>query len=323
MSEAPSPPTFRLSQLLDEGEDQARAAYEARESGIPNGPAIRFSPALAEELCGSLPVGLNVLHGPPGSGKSALGQQLAAYAECPALIVTFEMAPLELLRRATACVTSTYVNKLRNGTMTPEAWRANVQRAAKAFPNLGILDGTRQMPVTIKNIQAALSDFRGDSKHALVVIDSCSAWVRRRSEDGTEYEATNKALQELQQLAQVENCAVLAIAEQNRSQRDTNRQDAAAGTRVYEYGSEVVLALERPPNVEPDNTGTLDVTLTLSKNRLGTQGRRIPLRFRGGFMRFEEIEKDTSTNEARESEDVLSFEKLKKLAQPRQRKSAA
>jgi len=284
------PRLTRLADLLDEGLAQATTAHEALRNGRPLGPAIACSPKLAAEMCGSVPVGLTVLHAPPGCGKTALANQLAAEAGCPAVVATWEMPPLELLRRHASRVTSTYVNKFRTGVLAPSEWLTLMRRAAAAAPKLAILDGTRG-GVNLDDLREAVVAIRGDAPHALLVIDSTSAWVRSSGFGGAnEYEATSSVIASLQALATELSIAILVVAEQNRAAMGSDRQEAAAGTRVYEYGCEVMLALQRERDAVVDADGTVNVDLVVAKNRLGAQGRRIPLRFEGGFMRFTETD---------------------------------
>jgi len=228
---APTPSLSRLSDLLGAGYAAAAAAYEARCGGKALGPAIGCSPQLSAELCGSLPVGLTIVHGPPGSGKSALAAQLAAEAGCPSVIATFEMPPLEFLRRHAARATSTFVSKLRNGTLPPTEWLRIVERAIVSAPDLAILDGTCA-PVSYDHLAGAVERVRGDSPHALLVVDSASAWVRSSSSTVSEYEATSAAIASLQRLAAELRISILVVAEQNRAGRGDDRQESAAGTRA-------------------------------------------------------------------------------------------
>jgi len=59
------------------------------------------------------------MHGQPGTGKTAFALQVAAQCGFPCLYVTCEMAPLELLRRHTARVTRTYLNRFKSGELSP------------------------------------------------------------------------------------------------------------------------------------------------------------------------------------------------------------
>jgi len=73
--------------------------HQSLATGKALGPAVPSSPSLSRAIGCHFWNGLTILHGPPGSAKTALANQLAAEAGCPALIVTCEMDPLELLER--------------------------------------------------------------------------------------------------------------------------------------------------------------------------------------------------------------------------------
>src|SRR5687768_2449406 len=95
------PPPLPLAALLGEWEADAQAAFDARVKGIPRGPVTGLA-GVDEALGGVLQPGLHVVHGGPGVGKTALGLQIAATCGFPALYVSAEMRPLELLKRLTA-----------------------------------------------------------------------------------------------------------------------------------------------------------------------------------------------------------------------------
>jgi len=310
------PKTYRPSQLIDEGEALAQRAWEARERGIVHGPAVPGFPILAKEICGSIPPGLTVLLGSPGSGKSALAGQIADHSGVPTLIATFEMSPLELLRRSASRINNTHTSKYRDGTLTPDEWRREITKAAAALPHLAYLDGTRD-DVSATDLFRELALLRhdlGDPEHALLVVDSVSAWAR--STQGTapnENEAVTLRLRELQQLASKGGrleppcgISVFAIGEQNRANQGSGRQESGAGSRVFEYGAEVLMTLKKPkkPGTGEDEEddeaekSIVDRDLILAKNRLGCPGKRIRLRFEGGKMQFSERSKDEAEAEA-------------------------
>jgi replicative DNA helicase len=290
-SSTAKPKLVRLGDLLEEGLAEATARHEAYTTGSPLGPKVTLSDKLGRELCGALPVGLTVLHGPPGSAKTALANQLAAEAGCPALVVTCEMSPLELLRRHAARITRTYLSKFRTGQLPPSEWLALMRRTAAASPQLHMLDGTKA-PVLFGYLREVAETVKGTAPHFLVVVDSAHSWVRGSGslEAASEYEATSEALRALQQLTAELSCAVLVVAEQNRASRGSERQEASAGTRVFEYAAEVVIALSRDPDAAPDVNGEIPITATLAKNRLGTAGTRVDFAFNGGFMAFREAD---------------------------------
>jgi replicative DNA helicase len=250
------------------------------------------SPRDSAERCGHFPIGVSVLHGPPGSAKTALANQLAAEAGCPALIVTCEMSPVVLLQRQTARVTRTHISKFSTGELAPDLCRALVIQTIEAMPDLAILDATRA-PVSMTFLRESATVTRdvGESGHLLIVIDSMHSFVRRSgaARDGIDDRiATNQAIDALQQLAAELRCSILIIAEQNRASQGSDRQEAAADTRVFEYAAELIIALSRDRTIREDALGEFPVTATLAKNRHGSPGTVIDLRFSGRFMTFRE-----------------------------------
>jgi replicative DNA helicase len=292
MTEQPKPRTIRLADLLDDGLAEATAAHEAFRTGQPRGPMIPLSPKLQREIGGFLSVGLTVLNGPPGSAKTALANQIAADCGAPALVVTCEMSPLELLRRHAARVTGTFLGKFRSGEISPGEWLTLMRRTVATMPQLAILDGTRG-PVTIDDIHEAAEATAGSSPHPVVVIDSVHSWVRGTGAIGkgaTEYDAVNAALDTLKKTATDLGAAVVVIAEQNRASMGSDRQESSAGSRLFEYIAENVIALHRDRATLPDADGEIPIVATIAKNRHGSADAKIDLRFCGRLMRFRDAD---------------------------------
>jgi replicative DNA helicase len=303
---AVKPETLRPSQLVEEGAALAQRAWEARERGIVHGPAAPGFPILAEAMCGSIPGGLSVLVAPPGAGKSALAGQLADTSGVPTLIATLEMTPLELLRRSAARMSSVFIKKFRDGSLPVEEWRRLVTQAVRALGHVSYIDGTRsEVQITPPDLAESLRLIRGDSEHALLIVDSVSAWARSPQWCAPENEATSLALRALQGLAATPGVSVLGIGEQNRVARDTEGQVTGAGSRVFEYGCELMLVLKT--RGEADDCGNRSIDLILAKNRVGVEGQKIPLRFEGGFQRFVERTKEDlkAEKEAKAASSIL------------------
>ena len=202
---------------------------------------------------------MTILLGAPGSAKTAFANQLAAQAECPALVVTTEMSPITLLHRHTARVTKTHAAKFRTGEIAPDLCRELFTRTIE--------------------------------EHLLIVLDSLHSWVRGSgmiAGGASEYTATSAAVSALQRIGAERECSVLVVSEQNRSNMGTDRQEAGADSRAIEYGAEVVIALSRERNAIPDADDEVPITATIAKNRDGSPGTTIDLRFCGRFMAFRE-----------------------------------
>lgn len=286
---APAEPRlYSLLQLVEEACADAERRHEARAHNLPLGP-VSGLPRLDRELGGAFTVGLHVLTAAPGAGKTALALQVACSCGCPALYLTAEMAPLELLRRIAARVTGEYLGRFRSGELPPERARDLFEQAAASAPMLAILDATTApvAPKTLPDFAQASRRLAAENPHLLLVVDSVHAWARGWKAEAAEYDALNFALAELREVAQKLGAAVLAIGERNRA-NPSGGLSATAGTRVFEYGSETLLGLDREKDARPDANGVLEVKLTMEKNRNGIPGKTLELRFMGACQRFTE-----------------------------------
>lgn len=287
--ECREPRLLPLARLLADWERDAEAAHEARVSGRPRGPVTSFARVDAA-LGGALPHGFHVLHGQPGAGKTALVLQIAAECGCPALYVTCEMGPLELLRRITARVTSTFLGRLKSGELRPSDSLALAERAAAEVPHLVLADAT-QAYASPWWIGEAARTCRGEQRHLLIVVDSVHSWAEAVQGDAPEYDALNLSLAALRALAARLECPVLAVAERNRASMKSGGLSAGAGSRKLEYGAETVVDLKRrDPDARPDGMHEVDVELALAKNRNGAVGKPVRLKFHGALQRFREAD---------------------------------
>jgi replicative DNA helicase len=287
----PRPPLFLCADLLEAFTLDATAAYEDRQHGRTRGARTGFAD-LDADLGGYLAPGLHVLHGAPGTGKTALALQMAAATGCPALYVTTEMGALELFRRVVARVTGTYLGRFRTGELHPDHVAELAQRTAQAVPELAILDATTA-PAPLEEVRLALALAQGLSPHALLVIDSLHTWAASlaavtrvdRFDDVTEYKSLNFGILQLVALASERSVPILAIAERNRASK-AGGMDASAGTRKFEYSAATVLELDKDADAVPDREATVAVKLKVTKNRNGEAYRSHPMRFSGRLQSF-------------------------------------
>jgi replicative DNA helicase len=284
----PDPALLTLPALIDAVASDADRAAARAATGRPAGPITGIAP-LDVALGGHLAAGLHVLHGAPGTGKTALALQVATMCGAPALVVTCEMAPVELARRVIARTTGTYLHRLKSGELDGHAVRSLAHRATTGAGWVGILDATQGPAPTVEDMHAALDAVRslarrgGDAGRAaadtgaLLVVDSGHAWASGldiQAGPVTEYDRLNAAINGLHGLARHENAAVLVTAERNRASMVTGGQNAAAGTRTWEYRAETVLDLtddDKDKDARSDAlpTGPRKVVIGIHKNRHG------------------------------------------------------
>src|SRR6266545_973070 len=108
----PKAQLYCLDALLPAAEAEAAVAHAAAQGGRPRGPVSCFR-SLDTALGGALAPGVHVVHGGPGVGKTAFGLQVAATCGFPALFISCEMPPTELVRRITARVTGEFLGRLK------------------------------------------------------------------------------------------------------------------------------------------------------------------------------------------------------------------
>jgi len=286
-----TPKLYRMGDLLGEWEKDAFESHAAFAENRPRGP-VSGLPALDRDLGGALSPGLHILHGAPGTGKTALGLQVAASCGVPSLFVTCEMSALELLRRHTARITSTFLGRLKTGELSPEQSLTLARRAAAAAPDLVLLDATRA-PASFEFLrdcsrimQENVRQSRAATPSFLIVVDSLHSWVEGAWPGAQEYEALNFGLAHLRRLAHDMNAPLLLLCERNRESMKNGGQSAGAGTRKIEYGAETVIELESDQNGIPNVKGEKVVTVRLSKNRHGAAGGKTELLFNGALQSF-------------------------------------
>lgn len=282
---ATAAPVMRLGDLIGALRDDAAAAYEARQSGQPRGPITRI-PVLDDALGGALQAGVHVLHAGSGVGKTALALQISATCGFPALFVTCEMSPLELLRRHTARVTETYLGRLKSGEYEPSRVVRLAQEACQVAPDLALMDAT-MAPALASNMVMIARALQGDHRSVLVVVDSLHSWSSGGAfTEGDEYARLAVALGDLRGVASQLSAPVLVIAERNRASMKKGGLNAGAGHRGVEYGAESVWGLDKEEDAIAGPLGDTPVTLKIEKNRNGVAGKSIKMSFYGATQRF-------------------------------------
>src|SRR5262249_52269078 len=155
----------------------------------------------------------------------------------PALVVSLEMAALELFRRIVARTTGTYLGRLKTGEIPPAKSAELARRAVAAAPDLALVDATQLFP-TADWLQQAAEATRGDRDHLLIVVDSAHSWADAMPGAAHEYDRLNAAIAALRTLALTLGWPILATCERNRANMESGGTNASAGTRKFEYAAE-------------------------------------------------------------------------------------
>ncbi|HVD00480.1 MAG TPA: AAA family ATPase [Candidatus Dormibacteraeota bacterium] len=179
-----------------------REAWDARCTGRPRGPVTGLAP-LDHALGGQLEPGAVVLcRGQAGVGRTALGLQAAAAcaaAGVPALVVTAEQAPTELLRRLVCHVTGEFLGKLR-GELAPARMAELISRTVEACPRLVLADAVTE-PVRPAQLDEWLPAATWGAPFGLCVLDSVQSWASGWAPTtATEYDALGAAMYAIREL---------------------------------------------------------------------------------------------------------------------------
>lgn len=280
---------FKLSSLIDEWKADAEAAHDAYSTGKPRG-ALTGITRLDRELGGALAPGVHILQAGTGVGKTAFALNMAASAQCPSLYVSAEMGRLELFRRLTARVTGVFLGRLKSGELDPQASLGLAKQTAQSLPNIVLVDCTQAYgdPAWLRDCGEVA---RGSERHLLVVVDSVHSWAEMAPGNlGSEYDVLNAGLAALRTLAHQLDCALVGIAERNRASAKAGGVGASAGTRKFEFGAESMLELHRDEDEREDAGGEVSVSLKISKNRHGSPGGKVNLKFQGATQRWREVD---------------------------------
>ena len=281
------PPLFRLVDVVDEVVAQATVAHEAHTNSKPLGPITGLADT-DEKLGGAFANGLTMLLGNTGTGKTAFALQTSFKCQCPALLVSCEMSPPELMRRMMANICNKCLNYFKSGQLDPDEVRWLALQTAEAAPLLALMDATRDYASPSHIVQVA-EELRAKHKHLLIVVDSLQSWAESASTGATEYEALNAGLAALRRVSHLLDCPIIVVCERNRAGMDGGSVNSGVGTRRVEYGAEAVLDLHREKDTQPDGSGEVPVILRFAKNRHGAAGQTVKLTFNGALQRFNEL----------------------------------
>lgn len=231
---------------------------------------------------GNLPDGILVLKGKAGTGKTALGLQLAKDCKQSAIFVTAEMSQQALAYRLIARTANTSLTRIVNRQITKDdlaaAWDYTKQNTAFIHIEDSIHGFISPEYLRDAVIKVKASD--GSTK-VLLIIDSISDWINKAKKTYTDLdnkELAKKFAVELNDIAKEEGFTVLAILQSEQSREIDD---------IFEFAAEVVLELRYERDGRANKDGLKQSNLRVLKNRFGTTG-TIILNFNGDFQTFTE-----------------------------------
>lgn len=300
----PEPCLCDLSAVVEQVLAHLERLERSKQPGAPPVyPRTGFS-RLDDALCGGLQPGLHILKGGPGTGKTALALQIAASCGCPALFVTCEVSPADLLRRH---ICRTAVNEQGHPVITYEqlkrpalaVQRARVEEYLPAIlPTMPqVIDATgcivapalvEAAACRVREKHAKIHGWETEDTPILVVVDSLHQWARYT--DLPEYERLAVALSDLLSLAANTGAAVLALAEVTIAEGRTNLVTTyAAGQRGTGHAPQSIWHIALDPEDRTCGVNGRRQPLEVVKNRDGDLVKLV-LRFDGKHQSFHELQ---------------------------------
>jgi len=230
-----------------------------------------------------LDVGLHLLGGPPGMGKTTLALQIAASVsrDVPVVFVTFENSPVNLTLKALCAKGGINPRDVQRG----EADLQKLQQAAVAWQQiasrLALVEGGSRLTVAQVRAHALRAMHQHQATRCLVVVDYLQLWAKIAEEfRGVPFvrERVEMLGGTLRELALQLHSPVLALSSQNRAQgnygtgKGTAALDSLKESGDLEYMADVVLFMtEAHERVATPPARAVD--LTVAKNRDGEIGK--------------------------------------------------
>ena len=255
---------------------------EPRPPGIPT-PWDRFN-----EITGGLRPGLIVIFARPGTGKSAVGLNIAEWAAAhghPTLLCSLEMDGNEIQDRLVALRTSLDHTQIRDRRLGDrDLARVSEAAAAIAPMPLHVLDDA---DLTVARIASAARRIPG---LALLIIDYAQLITPppgRHDNREQQVSAISKALVRLRKQLGI---PVVALAQSKRPDTDTRKNKRPTVNDIRESGSlendaDLVVSLYRDEMYDPKTKDRNLMELHVHKQRNGPSNRTVTVGWNGSTFR--------------------------------------
>jgi replicative DNA helicase len=274
-----------VNEVLSYGRETQEAQQAGRETlGIPTGLKD-----LDRNLNG-VSVGLTVLGGAPGVGKTSLAQQWASHAaqEVPVLYVTFENSPRSLVLKAVCRLGDLSPSDVERGTFDMDKLLAGIQKFSPIARKMAYLEGSRRVTVPYIQARARQAMSTLGAKRCLIVVDYLQKMSHAEGYSNLR-ENVSSLTGSLRELANRLDSPVLALSSLSRGTNNYNHPtlESLKESGDVEYAADVVLLLGARDDPQANKAArTLD--LLIAKNRFGPADQKIPLVFKPALGDFRE-----------------------------------
>jgi len=271
-----------LKEVIKDMQNPARKPGEI--GGLPSGYH-----KLDEYLLGLQPGQMVVIAGRPGSGKTALGINIAVNAcletKLPIAIFSLEMQAKELSIRILS-----YRAKVENRKFKTKTFDAmDMQNIARAMTELS------EMPiqindsgaVTLPDIQSQCRKIKAERGLGMVVIDYLQL-MKSHSNTPSREQQIAEISRGIKMMAKELECPVLVLSQLNREAEKDGKRPSTSQLResgAIEQDADVIMLVYREDLNNFDNpTGVAEIII--GKNRSGSQG-VVRLTWKGEYTSFE------------------------------------
>jgi len=246
-----------------------------------------------DDLLNGLELGLLILAGRPGMGKTTLANLIAANVAAtgvPVLYVTYENSRDNLILKHLCRLAGIPETQVRRGLADPVVLGVQAQAFGKQAATLYYTEATAGTTVEmIKGLGLQLRQ-RHNSDTVLVIVDYLQKMAPTAGFDGLR-ENVGAIAAQLRDLSRELNAPVLALASLNRAGYEEGKTPGMANLKEsgdIEYGADVVMLLSEGKSDGPPMGNGKPVTLRIAKNRGGEAGTDVPLVFKPSTGDFRE-----------------------------------
>jgi replicative DNA helicase len=261
--------------VMIEAETRRRAFLESGSSIL----GVTTGITKLDHYLNGLAVGLYILAGAPGVGKTTLSLQIAiaaAASKVPVIYVTYENSPANLTLKALCANARIPCSSVERGIadLTPLI-RAS-ERLEPTLSRLALIEGTSRLTLAQVRGKAFQALARHKAERCLIIFDYLQRASHTVGYDQMRYNVSALA-GELRDMANRLKSPVVAISSQNRSSGDYGKGGGSANldslkeSGDLEYSADVVMFL-RLSDKRPSNPPAKAVDLVLAKNRFGDTG---------------------------------------------------